>query len=346
MNTRHAVGSIAAVVAIGAALIGCGTSGTSHTAGPSSTATTTAQSVTPTPTPTVDPTTRCHTADLSATAQVTSSAGRTNMLAVILTNTGSRPCTAYGFPGLEFTGVPAVTIDRASAAPLLVLLAPRVEAEFLVTVTHPDTVRDATTCPQPSGLRIIPPDETSQLTVASSPQGGGADAMHVCAGDRMTVRALTSPAVTWVGSALPEGMPDCRPKDLAATAFHSANGDGMGHVGVQVWVANTSGADCVIRGALNVVPDNGSGTAQPAQCAGTCTPAPDTVLALPAGAVIVANGSTTNGAGNESACGTETPFDAKTIRVFLPDGHGVVTGPYGAALYCHGAFGLNDFQPL
>jgi hypothetical protein len=344
MNARVAL-SIAAALVTGLVLAGCGASGTSNTA--ISTTAAVSPSATTSPampvTTSVDSDTRCHTADLSAAAWVTSAHSRTNMLAVTLTNTGPRPCTAYGFAGLEFADAPAVTIDRAAVTPRLVLLAPEGKAEFLVSFTHPDTPQNWTDCPKPSGLRVIPPDETTQLSAAITPKSPGSDEMHVCAGDRLSVRAVTAAAVSSQSAVIPPGLPDCPAQDLTASAFHSVNGDGMGHSGVQVWLANTSSTDCAIRGRPLVVPDDGSGTATP-KCDDACTT--DTVLALPAGAVVTANGRTTNGAGDQSPCGTEQPLHATAVRVFLPNDTGVVTGPFGGALYCHGFMDVRDFSPL
>lgn len=263
---------------------------------------------------------------------------------IALTNISGRPCTVQGFLGLAFGDAPAVTIDQAPTPPQLVMVAPKGKAETLVQVTHPDGVLDVGECKMPSALNIELPGETATLNaLADAPHAR--DGVRVCANDHMTSRPMTAPAVISPAAAIPAGILDCNPEALEAGAFHSLAGNGMGHVGEEVWLANVSTSDCVLRGTPTVVPDDGSGTAQPA-CGTNCVPSTDSVIAIPAGAVVGASGSAVNGAGNESPCGTEQPLRATSVRVFLPHDGGIVTGPFGAALYCHGSLSVNDFKPL
>ncbi|GAB2461008.1 DUF4232 domain-containing protein [Streptosporangium sandarakinum] len=114
---------------------------------------------------------RCRTGALSArVGRVDAGAGQRHA-PLVLTNGSTRTCWVYGFPGL-------VTIDRNGDAlrtrprrenvrPQRVTLRPGASAHFRMHWTEVPSGRE-TTCPASARLMVIPPDETSYLTVPFS----------------------------------------------------------------------------------------------------------------------------------------------------------------------------------
>jgi hypothetical protein len=293
--------------------------------------------------PTATATGRCRAAQLTATAATLPGPVRSSILLVTFTNTDAHPCAAYGFPGLVLSGAVTPTVLRAAQPPQLVTVPAGASADVVVVVDR-QTVSQA--CPSPTELRIVPPEETAQLTVRAARGSGPMDLPPECPGDRMTVYPVAQrPYAASASDSVAVASRRCRAVDLAAQVVPSAVGNGMGHLGLAVWLVNRSGTDCALHGQPVIVPDDGSGAAGN-ECGAVCPADADRILVLPAGAVLTAEGSTTNGAGDEGPCGVEhPPFYAVDVRIYLPDEPAPVVGPFGRALYCHGSMQVNPFTP-
>jgi hypothetical protein len=117
---------------------------------------------------------RCHTSDL--TGQVADYDGGMGQryAGLGLTNTTARSCTIYGYPGLQL--VDAYGRNRQtrtswirSTAPTRLVVRPGQTVWALLhwTVVEADEEEWANDCaPDPAALRVIPPDETTQLSMA------------------------------------------------------------------------------------------------------------------------------------------------------------------------------------
>lgn len=128
---------------------------------------------------------RCHTSELRASVgRGDPGAGQRNF-PVVLTNTSSRTCTLYGYPGVAFVDASGGQLGpdprRAPGSPATVTLAPGRSAWAGLSFTSPDVsgARAAT----PAALRVTPPDERDFLTVAwrggKVPVGGTASTVTV-----------------------------------------------------------------------------------------------------------------------------------------------------------------------
>jgi hypothetical protein len=135
---------------------------------PSTSASSTSASATPIRT--VD---RCHTSDLTGHVEG-NGAGAGQRYAVLgLTNKTATTCAVYGYPGLQLVdaqGSPMPTKARRDepVVPTLVLVKPGQTVWALLhwtVVPAEDEVADHC-APDPAALRVIPPDETTQLSMA------------------------------------------------------------------------------------------------------------------------------------------------------------------------------------
>ena len=180
----------ATMLALSAVLLlaACGGSAkttTSASAGPAAPATTqsapAATTTTAAPSTTVGPqssSSLCRASDLQLSFIGGQGATGHGLLGFTLTNATSRPCHAYGFPGIQFldrSGRPLPTVttrtthDFFGAAPLQALMvAPRTSVSFRVGVTH--GIVSSTGCTTAAGISVIPPGDTSSLH-AAMPQG-------------------------------------------------------------------------------------------------------------------------------------------------------------------------------
>jgi hypothetical protein len=122
---------------------------------------------------------RCHTANLRGTLHqfdYPGHAGSEQDAELGLTNTGSRPCTIYGFPGLQLVGADGrehrTSVLRDAKTPAQkVTLAPGATAwAFVAWRFLPAQADEQDTEPLCGGkvsqLKVIAPDESTQLTVA------------------------------------------------------------------------------------------------------------------------------------------------------------------------------------
>jgi Domain of unknown function (DUF4232) len=115
---------------------------------------------------------RCHTADLTGHVEGHGAGSGQRYAALGLTNRTGTPCTVYGYPGLQLvdgTGaVKPTTVDRDRATgPTTLLVAPgqTVWAVLHWTVIPADDEAADHCAPDPKQLRVIPPDETTQLSM-------------------------------------------------------------------------------------------------------------------------------------------------------------------------------------
>jgi hypothetical protein len=120
------------------------------------------------------------------------SAAGNRYAALVLTNTSSRSCRAFGFVGLQLTGVsgaklPTTVIRETQPGPREITLRPGQSAWSRIHWTVAAGSGEPVTgpCePQPSKLLVIPPDERTQLT-AAWPSGS------VCEHGKIFVTALS-----------------------------------------------------------------------------------------------------------------------------------------------------------
>lgn len=95
---------------------------------------------------------------------------------LVLTNTGTAPCTLTGYPGVSFVGdgngtqLGAAAAREAGGVPVVTLtLAPSASAHSQLSIATAANY-DAATCrpKQADGLRVYPPDQTQALFVATT----------------------------------------------------------------------------------------------------------------------------------------------------------------------------------
>lgn len=122
---------------------------------------------------------RCHTAGLRGELHLFSwpgQAGSEQDAELGLTNTSGQPCVVYGYPGLQLFGADGrshpTTVDRATTKPpTAVTLAPGATAWSLIAWSFMPSGDEANSSPLCGGkmtqLKVIPPDETTQLTVSA-----------------------------------------------------------------------------------------------------------------------------------------------------------------------------------
>jgi Protein of unknown function (DUF4232) len=116
---------------------------------------------------------RCHTRDLAGHVEGRGAGAGQRYANLGLTNKTSTPCTIYGYPGLQLvdahgTALPTRVQRDTAVTPRQLLVKPRQTVWALLhwTVVPADDEATNHCAPDPASLRVIPPDETTQLTVA------------------------------------------------------------------------------------------------------------------------------------------------------------------------------------
>ncbi|MEU6442467.1 DUF4232 domain-containing protein [Streptomyces sp. NPDC047046] len=112
--------------------------------------------------------TQCHTSELSVRVGDNHPGAGQEGFALVLTNTSSRTCTVYGYPGLAFVNDAGeqVTVDpeRAPGTKERVSLTPGKSAWSPLTFTNPRAT--GVTTITPAAIRLTPPDERDYLKAA------------------------------------------------------------------------------------------------------------------------------------------------------------------------------------
>jgi hypothetical protein len=133
---------------------------------------------------------RCHTTDLTGHVEGHGAASGQRYAALGLTNRTSTPCTVYGYPGLQLvesngTVKPTTVARDAGIPPTRLVVAPgqTVWAQLHWTVVPADDEVANHCAPDPTQLRVIPPDETTQLSMPF-------DYAAVCQHGHLTVGAF------------------------------------------------------------------------------------------------------------------------------------------------------------
>jgi hypothetical protein len=116
---------------------------------------------------------RCHTNDLGVKPGTGEAAAGTQYVPLVLTNTSSRTCTLYGYPGVSW-----VAGDQGSQVgdafqrggvdkKATVTLDPGQAAHATLQMPNPGNYDEARCKPvSVRGLRVYPPDETAAVFVA------------------------------------------------------------------------------------------------------------------------------------------------------------------------------------
>jgi hypothetical protein len=133
----------------------------------------------PTPTPTFSTTVKathtCSTNQLSLSLGQGQGAAGSAVVPIVFTNTGSTPCTLYGYPGVSFLdgsgkqlGVPAT---RNGGDEGVVTLAPNGTANSQLQLPDPGNF-PAAGCKEKTSARLLvyPPGETSTLSITDVAQ--------------------------------------------------------------------------------------------------------------------------------------------------------------------------------
>ncbi|ASO22793.1 hypothetical protein FHR81_005142 [Actinoalloteichus hoggarensis] len=116
---------------------------------------------------------RCHADDLTGSLEPLDSAAGNRYADLVLTNDGDEACGIYGYGGLELvdedgTALPTRLERVADPAPTLVELAPGESATKLLhwgVVPGEGDDPEGDCGPDPTRIRVIPPDETDSLNV-------------------------------------------------------------------------------------------------------------------------------------------------------------------------------------
>jgi len=104
------------------------------------------------------------------------SAGSTD-IPIDFTNTGSTPCTLYGYPGVSLdnsAGQIGAAAQRTAPPPsvALVTLAPGAQANAIVRVANADNYPSASCSPDPATtLKVYPPNQTQAINVPYTATG-------------------------------------------------------------------------------------------------------------------------------------------------------------------------------
>jgi Domain of unknown function (DUF4232) len=118
----------------------------------------------------------CRASTLALSSLGSQGAAGHGLLGFELKNTGSATCSTIGYPGITFldkagkplpTNTTRTTQDYFGSAPKVLLnVAPGASVSFRIGVTHVPTGN--ATCTTAYGLQVIPPNDTSTLTVSLS----------------------------------------------------------------------------------------------------------------------------------------------------------------------------------
>lgn len=111
--------------------------------------------------------TRCHTSELSASVGRNNPGAGQENFPVVLTNTSSRTCTLYGYPGTAFVDASGRQLgpdpQRSSGDAQTVRLAPGRSAWAGLSFANPEVSGAGTATP--AALVVTPPDEEDPLKV-------------------------------------------------------------------------------------------------------------------------------------------------------------------------------------
>jgi hypothetical protein len=141
---------------------------------PSAPASVPTKSATSVATPVAEPssqnTQRCHTSDLTGHVEGYGAGMGQRFADLGLTNKTATVCRIYGYPGLQLvdahgSAMPTTTLRNNAVAPTLLTVKPgqTVWAVLRWTVTPAEDETANHCAPDPMSLRVIPPDETTQL---------------------------------------------------------------------------------------------------------------------------------------------------------------------------------------
>ena len=116
---------------------------------------------------------RCHTSDLTGHVEGHGAGMGQRYAALGLTNKTARSCTIYGYPGLQLVDAygrarQTRTHWDQSTGPIRLVVRPGQTVWALLhwTVVQADDEAANDCAPDPAALRVIPPDETTQLNMA------------------------------------------------------------------------------------------------------------------------------------------------------------------------------------
>jgi hypothetical protein len=117
---------------------------------------------------------RCHTGELTASLVPGSPGAGQRYATLVLQNTGGQTCTVEGYGGIGLvdasgSALPTQQLRVPSPAPVLVPLPPRASVRSQLHWSAVPGAGDATAgdcAPTAAALQVIPPDETTPLSVA------------------------------------------------------------------------------------------------------------------------------------------------------------------------------------
>jgi hypothetical protein len=127
----------------------------------------------PQPTATAPPSTRCRTADLSASLEDAGAAAGTHYSYVVLTNSSGPTCTMYGYPGVSLVDASGNVLGKPADrnpvhSPAVVTLHPSQSGYALVGFPNPANFPPGKcTTESSASMRIYPPDELRSLLVTA-----------------------------------------------------------------------------------------------------------------------------------------------------------------------------------
>jgi hypothetical protein len=163
-----------AILCLLVALAGCTKATTSATPPPSeapTSAPTSPPQSSSSSVPATPQSTRCHTADLTASLEDGGAAAGTHYRYVVLTNSNGPTCTLYGYPGVSLVDASGAQIGKPAErnpvkSPRVVTLAPRASGFVLVGFPNPGNYSPGVcSSAQSASLRVYPPDELRSLLV-------------------------------------------------------------------------------------------------------------------------------------------------------------------------------------
>jgi hypothetical protein len=117
---------------------------------------------------------RCHTGGLTVALGGENGAAGSVYLTFVLTNTGTSPCSLYGYVGMQLlnasgqalpTKVVRDGVGPATAGPSRFLLLPGTAANFRASYEHATQGGLPSVCPMAARLEITPPDEFDHQTI-------------------------------------------------------------------------------------------------------------------------------------------------------------------------------------